>query len=304
VLACSAVRAEPILYTIENYDGREDAPFQAKYFEDFEDGVFDIPGLTVGGGLNLVYPPRVYAPSGNASGVESDGKSYGPYAETIALSSPSQHRSVLHFYFEDFVSLEERLSFAFALTTIPTDATFTVDVYGKDETLLKRFRPPIASFDEPVLFAIASDQPFYSVEIWSYTIGHPSFFRIDHLQYGIPEPSASHLALFGMIGTYVLCRTRCFQKAECRRKSHNSAQVDDPLDRIPSGNPNLARRFDPPEGDAQSHPGSAWTARGTRLSVEPRQIPLLSRPVGSYNSVVARCRKPIFGRSVRPCPSS
>lgn len=69
-------------------------------------------------------------------------------------------------------------------------STFTIDVYADDEILMERYEMEIESLDEPRFFAVVSEEPMASVNIRSYTWGTPSFFQIDHLQYGVPEPSA------------------------------------------------------------------------------------------------------------------
>jgi hypothetical protein len=209
-ITAPTVRAEPILIQVADYHGPADSPFVPSQFEDFEDREFNIPGLTVGGGLNALYPPRVYPPSGITSAVEEDGHSFGAIVETIGLTLPSKNRSELQFFFDESVPLDARLYFGFALTRIPSGATFTVDVYDDNESLVKRFKMEIDALDNPTFFAVISDDPMASVNVRSNTIGMPSFFQIDHLQYGVPEPHSVVLAVLGFVGI-VAFRSRRFR---------------------------------------------------------------------------------------------
>ncbi|MFO0897163.1 MAG: hypothetical protein U0836_06990 [Pirellulales bacterium] len=210
-VSASASPIEPTFYFGQQYAGIEDSPFAVQHLEDFEDGLFNQPGVTAfsgydpgGFGLNYVAPP-----GNDTNSVDGghDGYAFEPGTSQSNFVKPGTMRSALEFVFDD-----PPTNAGMAITKIwsPDLARLDFRVYGPTGEEVGRYETPWTSVTVETPFLGASyPDGISAVQLIVWVTGGPSsHFEIDHLQYGVPEPNTLLLGLLAAVGCGALLRPR------------------------------------------------------------------------------------------------
>jgi hypothetical protein len=202
--------AEPTFYFGQQYDGIEDSPFAIEHLEDFEDGLFNQPGVSVFSGYDpLALLVAVSVPGEFTNSVDGgqNGYSFVPAIYQTDLSNPPTLRSALKFVFDD---PQTNVGMAITKVSSPDIARLDFRVYGPTGEEVDRYETLWTDVTVETPFIGASDPEGISAVhliVWA-TGGPSSAFQIDHLQYGAPEPSTLLLGLLAAVcGVFVRLRS-------------------------------------------------------------------------------------------------
>jgi hypothetical protein len=208
--AAGAGPIEPTFYFGQQYDGPEDSPFAIQHLEDFEDGLFNQPGVTAFSGyspnalLTFVSFPGEYTNSVDGG---HDGHSFVPGIYQTDFVNPPTIRCGLGF---EFAELPTNVGMAITRISSPEVSNLVFLVYGPDGEEVGRYQTPASSVSVATPFiGVSYAGGISAVHLVNFAKGGPSAaFQIDHLQYGVPEPNTLVLGLLAALGCAAFVRRR------------------------------------------------------------------------------------------------
>lgn len=211
LLGLVPARGEVVFLGPTPYLSTVDSPFDMSgigstfFFEDFEDGSFDLPpGVTS-------YPYVLNAPSpttdsvdaddGLLDGVGRDGWSLTPVALTTTFSNPPYWVKTFRLRFDESVLGYLPDSFGFVWTDGVSSSRLSIQVeYPDGSRAFTSFGPLMDELDsghtvEDRFIGVRSTIPFEIVRVSNSYYGHNwiNQFEMDHIQFGrfVPEPEAT-----------------------------------------------------------------------------------------------------------------
>ena len=235
--------AEVIFLPPTPYLSSADSPFEMSelgttfFFEDFEDGTFDLP-LGVASWPGVVNGPgsltdSVDGDDGVIDGSGTGGHSFTPTIVSVLPTNPPQWQVPLRFDFDESVLGFSPHAFGFAWTDgVATDfiwfpSSLGISVEEVDGTRSHiRFdsmmgQSQTGETEEDVFLGVTSDIGIRWALIWHkhQTSTFENHFEIDHLQFGllVPEPVMSWLSLAAAL--ILLWRVPIFRQQQSRKES-------------------------------------------------------------------------------------
>lgn len=173
VAAPSWAGAAPVFYFTGPYKSLADSPFNTSglgstfFLEDFEDGVFDLPGLSVFGSAEVLVPG-----SGTQS-VESGGRSLKTTNSYDLLMKPPVVLSGLTFSFDSQALgfLPSQFGFALTGTDTPAGSQLWIRAHGHDGELVGEAIGSLDAFGPQAFIGVASSGGLAKVEFDLYASG-------------------------------------------------------------------------------------------------------------------------------------
>ena len=212
-LATAVARAEVTFLGPTSYLSAADSPFAEYlkgpdfYLEDFEDGEFNSPGIILPSdprarGVILspseAFTNSVDADDGQVDGSGRMGSALASSVFTTNLVDPPTISSYVSLSFDIDQLGYLPTEFGFVWTYGESNSVVRIDVYGShpQETAFKIYAGIGSGVDDDTgddrFFGVSATFGIAAVQITSSYMGNPSFFELDHVQYGlsVPEPAA------------------------------------------------------------------------------------------------------------------
>ncbi len=196
VAACGVSVAGAGMFGPTGYVGLDDSPLDLfggsiAYFENFEDGVFNIPGVTASAG-------SVFGPSSTTDSVDEDDGNIDGFGSAGHSFHSADGAAGIQFFFD--AGLLGQLPTQAGIVWTDGDGTITFTAFDGNGNVIGMLE---GSHADGTFEGTTGDDRFYGVEfaggIGSILISSSSgAIEVDHLQFVVPGPSG--LALLGLGG--------------------------------------------------------------------------------------------------------